>query len=521
MTIIPLNRITNALQRLITALEELQTPLANYFLTLACIIILRNFLESFSHGNAGNLFYINYPPIFLLSEFVHFSLFYIFIALILTLIVHYLTQENIQNIIKVLFPAFILILSVPCIDLIFSGGKGQHIGYIFPNAEHSWLYYYVTLLNSIPNISWGIRLEIFTVVVIAICYLRGKQKNVFLALLGTMIIYSAIFFILVTPYIIKYFTNAPHIDTQIKTQTAVNYFLLLILPLGINISYLANKKLFLILAKDLRWLRLWHFELMLILGIVLATTQFNKTMIMPYIFLSTSILFFWLAAVMLNNIPDQAIDRIANPERPLVKYKINLKQYRTIAYTILGYNLIYALAVNLISFFIMSSVTFAYYIYSMPPLRLKRIPLLSKAIPSTTSLAIVLLGYINIHGNWQGFPQSLVWIFLIGFTLAANLIDIKDYEGDKANSIRTIPVLLKPTLAKLVIGVAFILTSLAFYFYLQNVYLLPFLALAGILGYYFINQKKYQEWQVFTVYLITIAILIIYILVSKLCVGIN
>lgn len=512
---------TNALQRIITALEELQAPIVNYFLTLGCIIILRNFLEGFSHDSPSNLFYTSYPSIFLLSEYIHFSLDYILIALILTLILYYLTQTNIQKIIKVLFPAFILIVSVPCIDLIFSGGKGQHIGYIFPSTEHSWTYYYATLLISTPNISWGMRLEILIAWVMTYCYLRGKQKNVFIALLGATIVYSAIFFVLITPYIIKYFSNAPYTNTQINIQTAINYFLLLILPLGINISYLANKKLFLILAKDLRWLRLWHFELMLILGIVLATTQFKQTMIISCIFLGVSILFFWLAAVMLNNIPDQAIDRISNPERPLVKYKINLKQYRTIAYTILCCSLVYALAVNLISFFIMSSVSFAYYIYSMPPLRLKRIPLLSKAIPSTVSLAIVLLGYINIHGSWQGFPQSLVWIFLVGFTLAANLIDIKDYAGDKAAHIKTLPVLLQPAIAKLVIGIAFILTSLAFYFYLQNIYLLPLLALAGILGYHFINQKKYQEWQVFTVYLTTITILIMYILVSKLCVGIN
>ena len=510
--------IARAPNHLIASLETLQIPLINYFLTLACIITLRNFLESFSHSNLINLFYTNYPANFLISEFIHFSLFYTFIAFTLTLILYYLTQENIKNIIKVLFPAFILILSAPCIDLLLSVGKGQHIGYLFPNSEHNLLYYYFTFLTPSLNISFGIRLEIFIALLLAFFYLRAKQKNIFFILAGIISIYSTIFFILATPYIIKYFTNILHINTQINSQVAVNYLLLLLLPLGISISYLGNKKIFLAIVKDLRWLRLLHFELMLILGVALAIKQFSGGIfLVNSIFLSSSILFFWLSAVMLNNIPDQTIDRISNPDRPLIKHTINLNQYQNIATTVLCCSLVYALAVNRISFLIISSAIFGYYIYSMPPLRLKRIPLISKTIPASVSLAFVLLGYINVQGSWQGFPQSLLWIFLVGFTCATNLIDIKDYTGDKANRIMTIPVLLTPTLAKIFIGIAFALTSMAFYFYLQNFYLLPLLFLAGILGFYFINQKNYQEWKVFSVYLLTITILITYILVNNLC----
>ena len=111
----------------------------------------------------------------------------------------------------------------------------------------------------------------------------------------------------------------------------------------------------------------------------------------------------------------------------------------------------------------------------------------------------------------------ILWIFLIGFTLTANFIDIKDYLGDKAQRIMTVPVLLKPPLAKLFIGSAFIFTSLAFHFYLQNIFLLPLLLVAGIFGFYFINQKNYQEWRVFSVYLLTIIGLTVYLLTNKLC----
>jgi len=509
--------IVNTPNNLITHLEKSPTPLINYFITFACILTLRNFLEGFSHNSLINLFFTNAPGAFLTSEFIHFSLFYALVALLISMTLHYFTQEKIQNIIKVVVPGFILILCVPLIDLAVSKGMGHHIAYIFPQTKHNLLYYYFTFFGSAQSISCGMRLEIFMALLCACFYLQTKQKNIFKTLLGLAIIYSSIFFVITTPYVIKYFVEIFHIDIPTTSHVFVNYFLLLLFPFGMGVSFLANKQVFIVLAKDLRWLRLLHFELMLVLGIALTVKQFNIFLLTNFIFLSISILFFWLSAVMLNNIYDQAIDRISNPKRPLVTKEIELKHYKNIAITILFCSLAYALAVNVKSLLIISGAIFAYYIYSTPPLRLKRIPVFSKAIISSASLAFILLGYINVHGNWQGFPNSFIWIFLIGFTLTANFIDIKDYLGDKAQRIMTVPVLLKPPLAKLFIGSAFIFTSLAFHFYLQNIFLLPLLLVAGIFGFYFINQKNYQEWRVFSVYLLTITGLIVYLLTNKLC----
>jgi 4-hydroxybenzoate polyprenyltransferase len=508
---------TNTLSNFITHLEKAQTPLINYFITFACILILRNFLEGFSHNGLVNLFFINAPGWFLASDFIHFSLFYAIIALLIILALHGVTREKIQAIIKVVAPGFILILSVPIIDLVVSKGMGHHIAYIFPQTKHNLLYYYFTFFGSLQNISFGMRVEIFMALVCAGFYLQNKQKNVFKTLFGLVLIYSSIFFVIATPYVFKHFAETLHIEIKTTAYVFVNYFLLLLFPLGISMSFLANKRIFIVLAKDLRWLRLLHFELMLILGAALTVKEFNIFLLINFVFLSISILFFWLSAVMINNIHDQTIDSICNPKRPLVTKKIELKHYKNIAVTILFCSLAYALAVNVKSMLIIGGAILAYYIYSAPPLRLKRIPLFSKTIISSTSLAFVFLGYINTRGNWQGFPKLFIWIFLVGFTLTANFIDIKDYLGDKAQRIITLPVLLTPSLAKFFIGSAFICTSLACYFYLQKIFLLPLLLAVGILGFYFINQKKYQEWRVLCLYLLTITGLIVYLLINQLC----
>jgi 4-hydroxybenzoate polyprenyltransferase len=503
-------------KREIFYLENLPVPLINYFATFASIIVLRNFLEGFSHNYRTNLFFTKLQPGFAAGEFFHFVLFYIFIAFSLILTLSCLTREKASHVIKVLVPSFILILSVPCVDLLISMGKGHHISYLLPESKHSLFYYYLTFFGSATNISFGMRIEIFLALLGTFIYLQVKQKNIFVTLFGLGAIYTEIFFVIITPCIVKYFSALFHIDIPLTPHTAINYFLLFLFPLGASISFLANKKVFIAIIKDLRWLRLLHFELMLLLGVALAIKHFDIHFMFNFIFLSISILFFWLFSVITNNIADQNIDRISNPKRPLITGIIAPKQYTNIAYTVLCCSLLYALAVNTKSFFIICCSLFAYYIYSMPPLRFKRVPLFSKGTISVISLIIVLLGYINVRGNLEEFPNFFIWFFLLGFTLAANFIDIKDYAGDMANKITTLPVLFGNVLSKIFIGITFILTSIALYFYLRNLYLLPLSLISGILGFYFINQKKYQEWKIFCVYLSTITTLIFYILVNNL-----
>lgn len=502
--------------RLITYLESINAPLLNYLITFACLITLRNFLEGFSHGYHINIFFADYPTNLLIREFFHFGLAYVFIALLLILILAYFSQEKIKYIIKVTIPSFVIILSVPCIDLVSTLGKGHHITYLFPETKHGLLYHYFTFFG-LQNMSLGMRLEILIVLLWSFIYLRNKQQGFLKSFLGVGSVYTAIFFVLITPYIFSYCSLLFGLNFQLTSSMASKYFLLFSFPLGAWIGYLADKKAFMVIVKDLRWLRLLHFELMLLLGLALAIKSFNVYLTINYIFLSISILFFWLFSVMTNNIADQDIDRISNPNRPLITKELSLCQYSNITYTILVCSLIYALAVNNISFYIILGVIFCYYIYSMPPLRLKRIPFFSKGIISLVSLAIVLLGYINIHGNWHGFPNFFIWFFILCFTFAANFIDIKDYAGDKKAKITTLSVLygLKP--AKVFIGVAFILASVVWYWYFMNVYLLALLLISGGVGFCFINQKDYQEWKVFSVYLSTMTILISYILMSNLC----
>ena len=115
---------------------------------------------------------------------------------------------------------------------------------------------------------------------------------------------------------------------------------------------------------------------------------------------------------------------------------------------------------------------------------------------------MIILGYILLK-EMSGFPLMIVPILLIGFTLTANVIDIKDYEGDKVGGIITLPGLLGLRLSRLIIGCAFLLTYISFAFLIEREnYFFLFFAI-GLVQFYLVNKKVYNENAVFIFNLIS------------------
>lgn len=499
-------------QKIIDYFEKQKAPLINYFIAFMCLIQLRNFFECFTHGMFYDLFTMQ--ATFFLAEICHFTLCYVFVAILFALIVFYATKESVGTIFKVILPGFMLTVLVPLVDLVVSKGVGRHIYYLIPNNSHSLWYYFFSFFGDYYGISFGMRLEVVMAMIFSFCYFRVKEQGFFWSVFCMFLIYTAIFTALAAPYAVSPFFSLLHLPLEVAPHVMVNFFLLIMFPLGAWLAYLANKKIFLEIIKDLRLLRLLHFEAMLFLGVALASKIFTIQVIPQLLLLNIAILFFWLFSVMTNNIADQAIDRVCNQDRPLIKQTIAIKVYQNIALCFLLLSLIYALAVNLRAFLFILGVNVAYAMYSLPPLRCKRIPLFSKLIIAGISLALVLLGFYITARGLRLFPQAFAWVLLLGFTLALNIIDIKDYAGDRAAHIKTLPVLLGEPTSKFFIGIACIIANALFCFYFAQFAYMPGLILFGSLEFYFINKKPYQEWKVIAIYLLNILALIILVLMA-------
>ncbi len=165
--------------------------------------------------------------------------------------------------------------------------------------------------------------------------------------------------------------------------------------------------------------------------------------------------------VGLNQLWDVEIDRINKPHLPLAAGEFSVQQGRWIvgiaailAIIIAGLSGVWLLATVVVSLTLGTA-------YSLPPIRLKRFPLLAAFCIFTVRGIVVNLGlFLHFSQKLVG-RESLnpyVWIltlFIVLFTVAIAIFkDVPDLEGDKIFNIRTYTLILgKSTVFNLSRGV--------------------------------------------------------------------
>lgn len=529
-------RLVNFFRRIVNLLENSKTPLIYFIFSFLFITILRSFLEIFSsHARFDAI------------QFCHYSLFYISLALTFVLFFKLTVKIKIGKAFRVILPAFSVILLPPIIDLIICRGKGCIMTYLMPSFTYSnnLLYRFFTLggeYKAIGGITPGIKIELVLIIIVSFLYFFIKNKTVIKSLFFSFLIYSIIFIYLITPiwlnYFLKVFGKSFNYSSDVDL---VNLYFLLIIFFSSVLFYLYNKNYFKAIIKDLRILRLLHFWLMLIFGIVIGNFYTDKIVIIPadfstnimevefnlysfvpfpFITILIVILLAWLCSVITNNIEDKEIDEMSNPTRPLAVKAIPLDVYKKLATVVFIFILVSSLVIGFEVFFIILIFLGNYFFYSLPPFKLKRIPLFSKLIISFNSLILIILGYIlgyvyingvDVSQVIRSFPNLMIFYVLIFYTIAINFIDIKDYEGDKKAGIKTLPVIVGLKNSKIIIGLFFLSAYIAAYFFFNfsNYFLFIFVIL-GIIQYLLINRKNYSEKPIFIVYFITLLAVIFF-----------
>jgi 4-hydroxybenzoate polyprenyltransferase len=277
------------------------------------------------------------------------------------------------------------------------------------------------------------------------------------------------------------------------------------------------KKIFVAVVKDFRFYRLAHYELMIVLGIVLAKNNFpvifSAKILLSYVLLAASLYLACLFSLITNNIADIDIDKISNKKRPLITGAVDIATYKKLGKASLFLTFLFAFSSGVLNGLIICLFLFNYYIYSAPPLRLKRITFLSKLCISINSFILVLSGYLLACGTANQFPLSIILYLLIFFTAAINFIDIKDYEGDLKAGIKTLPVVLGLKNSKRLIGVFYFIAYLATYLLLKQIWLLLILIPTGAVQYILINKENYQEKNIFRLYILSLLGLILFLLI--------
>lgn len=534
------------MRKLIASLENVPISFYEWLLGSAGIIFIRLFLENLSSPASSG---------FLTSGLVamsHFLLFFWCLMITIILILHLYSKESIVKITRLAVFGLIVIWIPPIVDLLIYAGRGSQLAYIMTKSAWAlvalFFLYFGPLTHS--GISIGLRTEILLILVVIFWYLLNKTRSYSRASYGTLISYLAIYIWLSFPSVIMLifglvgsvnnydsvngfltdniqssiiakniynnsFTMSSNRANEIFAVAAVNDLMMIaIFLLAFFWLFIYDKKKLIATFKNSRFSRIGHYFIFIIIGLILAgkaNVYINWTYWISLIVLFLSFYSAWMFAVGTNDIEDIEIDKISNPGRPLIKNNVDIVETKNMNVFFLAYSLLGAALIGEYILLFIIVYTFAYYIYSAKPLKLKRIPIISTFLISIATLCATMAGFFfnSSATNFSDFPFKYAVLILVGITLGATVKDLKDIEGDGANGIRTLPVLLKNSPLRYLFAFlwAFAFFSLPFLIFKNLLHIIPIAPFA--LTALYIIRYKFQESYIFALYFLFMLITIL------------
>jgi 4-hydroxybenzoate polyprenyltransferase len=503
--------------RIIEKLENQKITLGNWLLSFFAIVFLRIFLEALSSGL--DYFQFESNRLFFNFTFFHLPVFFLLGALFLILLLHFLTKEKIEKVSKIALFAFLIILLPPIIDLIASSGQGGlSTGYnLLLETPGNLLHFFqwfltfflydcqgVLFFGEAPSymntadsffINYGVRIQLAFIFLGFIWYVFLKTKNIFKVLLGLIVLYFI-------KAIVYYFPSALY-QVSASLNPAFDHHRILFSLYFIAVCFLASlwfyiyhKEKFLSLFSNLRFSRIAHSIVLLALGLYLGgllgfdLNLANGSLIVLAVI---SLFLCWLGEMAYGDLSDEKIDRISNPSRPLPAGKFTREEFQRLGNIFLITSYLTAFVAGYAFFVFLLLRGFVGYLYAYPPFRLKRFPLLATFSRALAFLFTIYAGFLLISTNTIfDFPAKLALFAVVAFTLGTTVKDIRDYQGDRAGGVYTIPVIFGLEKGKKIIGllvfIVFVLTPLFFFDYFK-ILILPAL-LAGILSCWLISKGK-------------------------------
>lgn len=512
---------------LIKRIEDAPLTLGSFLITFVGLIIVRLTIESaLGHFTEHSFF-------FLFFEFTHTFLFFICSLLLLLPLVRFAGRLSLREATNILLFGFLIIWTPPIIDtFVFQGG-------------HFWSFYefdglrglvvrFFTLFGDTPDIgiTYGVRVEVVLVTFALGLYTYLKSKRFMRALLVAFLTYTILFVLGTFPSwitlgvlslqksllsisssdVAALFLSPEQVLGRDLTdfRSVLNFKMslvygLLALLLSCYTLYQTRKDHLLALARNARLPQLIYHAGLLLLGILLGTyfaegqVSFEFFHIIGILSLILATWCAWLASVVVNDIYDGAIDRLTNPDRPLVVGTIPLPEYRLYGLICFLFSLLLSGIVSFSALLLILSYQALATLYSAPPLRLKQYPGLATLIAALAGMLVLIIGIVAVVPTHSitSIPLSLLAYLFLAYFLALPIKDFKDIKGDRRDHVYTIPVLLGAERGKYVIGsLLFLLFTLSPLVLALRSLLIPAL-LFGSLAYFVLQKGTNDEYSFF------------------------
>jgi 4-hydroxybenzoate polyprenyltransferase/predicted negative regulator of RcsB-dependent stress response len=468
-------------KRLTSAIRAVETSSVHWSCwpaTFVAFVVIRNLIES-ALGPSRVFGFAHSAPYSALMVLDHFMLFYASVFLSIAVVLSALSRESVGRVMRVMTPAWALVLIPPALDFLITGGRGTHISYVLSLSGVLVRFFDPRVL--LDSISVGQRVEILAACLLGLAYVRLKGRSWWSAGLAFALVYLVIAVHGVLPS--AFARAAQFISEGVIGLPAAAYnaafksggivleesrklallYLFTTAGLGCLVFRLASPRKAAALRRNVRPLRALHYIGMTAFGVALglavvapsgfALSGGGDLLGIAGLLLATFLAF--EASVGLNDRFDVRADRVTEPGRPLVTGALTERD-ALLQFAALGAAaLLAALNVKYASFLFLAMALLVSFLYSAPPVRLKRIPLLGTLSLGLLSLLSALAGFAAVAEarTLLVFPSRVGWTLVLGFGLAFAVKDLKDVDGDRVDGTLTLPVVLGPRAGRIVTAV--------------------------------------------------------------------
>lgn len=475
---------------MIQTIEGAPMTLAFFVTAFFALIITRILIE-----NALALFQ-EHSFFFFFFEFTHTFFFFLCSFLLLVSLVRYAGAISFEKAVSVLLFGFLIILTPPIIDnIIFHG-------------SHFWSFYefdgfvglikrFFTLFGDTPDmgITYGVRIEVVIVTIALALYTFLKSQSAKKAFVVALLTYTVLFILGTFPAwltlgilsfekgfltinqndVARLFLTPEGIFSRdltdfrsvLNVKMSIVYSVMSAFLVGL-LLYKEYTQYFFALLKNVRLPQVFYHGGLLILGMILAFFFTDTPLSIDFFHITGTIALIiaiesaWIASVIANDFFDKNIDAITNNDRPLIQKSIPQEVYKTMGILFFITSLLFAGIVSFSALLLLLGYQAIAWLYSSPPLRLKRFPFIATLFAGFAGILILIAGFLVVAGasGLASLPMSLLFYLFFAYTLILPIKDFKDIAGDRKDHVYTIPVLLGAKKAQILLG------STTFLFYI-------------------------------------------------------
>ena len=472
----------HVLPRIIASIENTPMTLATFTAAFFALILVRLLIET-ALGLFGERTFF-----FFFFEFTHTFLFFLCSFLLLLPVVRFAGSIDVQKAANVLLFGFLIILTPPIIDTIIFRGSQFWSFYEF-DGFIGLIGRFFTLFGDTPDIgiTYGVRAEVVIVTLALGLYAFIRSRRVGKALLVSLITYTILFILGTFPAwltlvilafqksflainasdVAALFLTPEHLFARsltdfrsvLNVKMSVVYGALSVFLAG-SLLFREYPKYFLALWKNSRLPQLIYHGGLLFLGMAMAMIFTEAPLTLDFFHIVGTFVLLsavgcaWFASVIANDCYDIRIDAHTNKTRPLIENTIPSELYRAFGIVFFIASLILSGIISFSAMLLLLGYQAIAWIYSAPPLRLKRFPIIATMLAAFAGVLILVTGFLVVSpdNGFRMLPLPILSFLFVAYALSLVIKDFKDIRGDALDHTYTLPVLLGAAKAKLVIG---------------------------------------------------------------------